>query len=144
MDYFYDLKEMLCKELEELAKKGELSAGDLEAVDKLTHSIKSLVTIMAMDEGEYSNEGSYNNGGGGSNGSYGSYERGGRGGRSGRGGNSGARGRSSMERYSGRRYSRDEAASEMVQEFERLMEDAPNKEMREVIQRAVNQLKNMM
>lgn len=26
----YDLKEMLCKELDEIAKKGEMSAGDLE------------------------------------------------------------------------------------------------------------------
>ena len=35
MNAYYDLKDMLCDELQEFAKKGELSAGDLEAVDKL-------------------------------------------------------------------------------------------------------------
>lgn len=146
MESYYELKEMLCKELEDLVKKGELTAGSLDAVDKITHSIKSLVTIMAMDEDGYSNEGSYGsyegNGGGGSYGSYNSYARGGRGGnRGGRGGNS----REGMGggRYSGRRYSRDEAADQMVQEFERLMEEAPNQEVRQVIQRAVQQLRNM-
>lgn len=51
-----ELKEMLCRELEEITKKGELSAGSLDAVDKLTHSIKSIETIMAMND--YSQEGS--------------------------------------------------------------------------------------
>lgn len=44
-----ELKEMLVAELEKLTKKGELSAGSLDAVDKLTHSIKSIDTIMAME-----------------------------------------------------------------------------------------------
>lgn len=45
-----ELKEMLMKELEKVTKKGELSAGSLDIVDKLTHSIKSIDTIIAMDE----------------------------------------------------------------------------------------------
>jgi hypothetical protein len=49
-----ELKEMLCRELDEITKKGELSAGSLDAVDKLTHSIKSIETIMAMSD--YSND----------------------------------------------------------------------------------------
>ena len=48
MDYYYDLKKMLCKELENVADQKELSAGDLETVDKLTHSIKSLVILIIM------------------------------------------------------------------------------------------------
>ena len=48
------LKEMLCEELEDITAKGSISAGDLDAIDKLTHSIKSIETIMAM--GEYSND----------------------------------------------------------------------------------------
>lgn len=52
-----ELKEMLCRELDEITKKGELSAGSLDAVDKLTHSIKSIETIMAMSD--YSNDGAY-------------------------------------------------------------------------------------
>ena len=59
-----ELKEMLCDELEKIAKKGELTAGSLETIDKLAHSIKSLATIMAMDEyseddGNYDDGGSY-------------------------------------------------------------------------------------
>lgn len=141
MDFYYDLKMMLCKELEQLARKRELSAGDLDVVDKLTHSIKSIVTIMAMEEGGYS------------------YER-----------NSGVRGRNrDMNRYtyedgnsglyyddggysnrryydggySGRRYSREEGKSKMIQEFEKLMDDASTPDEREILQSAISKLKNM-
>lgn len=51
-----ELREMLCEELEKITKKGELSAGMLDVIDKLTHSIKSIDTIMAMEEAGYSNE----------------------------------------------------------------------------------------
>lgn len=48
-----EFKQMLMRELEDIAKKGELSAGSLDAVDKLTHSIKSICYIIdAMDEDE--------------------------------------------------------------------------------------------
>lgn len=126
MESYYELKEMLCKELEDLVQKGELSAGSLDAVDKITHSIKSLMTIMMMDEeqGQSSNDGSY--------GSYGSYARGGRGGnRGGRGGNS------------GRRYSREEGRSYMSREVERLMDESSNDRERDVLQRAYSQLQSM-
>ena len=127
MNAYYDLKDMLCDELQEFAKKGELSAGDLEAVDKLTHSIKSLVTIIAMEDGGYSNDG-YDHGS-----SYG-YDR----------GYSGRRyaNRDSMGRYTSRRYSRDEAKDEVIRHMEKLMNDMNGKD-REVVQDAVNQLKNM-
>lgn len=82
-----ELKEMLCEELDKITKKGELTASSLDVIDKLTHSIKSIETIMAMrgysnDEGSYKRNsmGRYSRGNGGSyrNGSYagGSYERG--------------------------------------------------------------------
>lgn len=48
-DVYSELKDMLCDELEKVTKKGELSAGSLDVVDKLTHSIKSIETIMAMN-----------------------------------------------------------------------------------------------
>lgn len=54
---WHELKDMLCDELDKVTKKGELSAGSLDIVDKLTHSIKSIETIMAMNG--YSNDGSY-------------------------------------------------------------------------------------
>lgn len=121
------LKNMLCEELEELVKKGDLKAGSLEAVDKLTHSIKSLDTIMAMEESEYSNDYSY----------------------------SGARRRNKPGRYAGRtydlgydgsyserRYSREEGKSHMVHRLEEMMEDASGEE-REVLKSALSKLANM-
>lgn len=57
MHKLYELRDMLMDELEECTDKGELSAGSLEIVDKLTHSIKSIDTILAMEEAGYSNEG---------------------------------------------------------------------------------------
>ena len=55
MKSYEKIKEMLCEELEAIAKKGELTAGSLDTVDKLTHAIKSLETIIAMSE--YSEDG---------------------------------------------------------------------------------------
>lgn len=51
-----ELKEMLCEELDKITKKGELSAGSLDVVDKLTHSIKSIDTIIAMEDAGYSSD----------------------------------------------------------------------------------------
>lgn len=52
MQKMEELKDMLYKELEEYIAREELSAGSLDIIDKLTHSIKSIETIMAM-EGSY-------------------------------------------------------------------------------------------
>lgn len=91
-----ELREMLMAELEKCSSKGELSAGSLEVIDKLAHAIKSIDTIIAMEEEGYSNEGGY------------SRARGGGGGR-GRGSN--AR-RDSMGRYSSRGGSYDDMSYE--------------------------------
>ena len=40
-----DLKRMICTELEEIAKKGEMSAGDLDTVYKLIVSKEKLLRI---------------------------------------------------------------------------------------------------
>lgn len=149
MHEMYELKEMLCDELAKITKKGELSAGSLDAVDKLTHSIKSIETIIAMDE--YSEEG----------GSYegGSYARGGgrggnRGGGNRGGGRSNARGRSrdSMGRYSGDGsyrgsyarggYSRDEEMEELKMGLQELMEDASSEEERKMIRKWLKQIED--
>lgn len=45
------LRDMLCRELDEVASKGELSAGDLEAVHKLTDTIKNIDKIDMMEGG---------------------------------------------------------------------------------------------
>ena len=136
MEYYHKLKKLLCKELEEITDKGELSAGSLETIDKLTHSIKSLDTIMAMEDGGYSRDGysgrrdsmgRYADGASYENRSYARYND-----------------SSYEDGYSGRRrYSRDEGKSYMMQELESLMQKAQNQDEREVMQQALKQLKNM-
>ncbi len=59
MHKMIELRDMLMAELEKCSSKGELSAGSLEVIDKLAHAIKSIDTIMAMEEAGYSNEDGY-------------------------------------------------------------------------------------
>lgn len=144
MQKMEELREMLCAELEKITKKGELSAGSLDVVDKLTHSIKSIDTIMAMEDAGYSNESGY------------SYARG-------RGRN--AR-RDSMGRYSrddgsydyvdrsyenrggsyarddrmNRGYSRHDAKEELAMELRELKMDAKDQETGKMIDRWIKQL----
>lgn len=54
MKSMYDLRDMLCKELDEITRKGELGAGDLDIVNKLTDTIKNINKIEAMEEDGYS------------------------------------------------------------------------------------------
>lgn len=55
----YDLRNMLCNELDELARKGELGAGDLEIAHKLTDTIKNIDKIEMMEDGGYSHDEDY-------------------------------------------------------------------------------------
>ena len=65
LETLHKLCEVLTDELEEYSRKIEksdgMSAGDLEAVDKLSHALKSIKTTIAMmeaeDEDGYSNRG---------------------------------------------------------------------------------------
>lgn len=143
MHELYELKEMLMKELEEYGKKGEMSSGSLEVVDKLTHTIKNLCKIIEdyeMEGGSSYEGGSYRRGGGSS------YE-GRESGQSRRGGSSYARGRGrnarrdSMGRYSREGYS--QGAEDMVQELRELMEDAPDDRTRQEFQRFIQKIEQM-
>lgn len=147
MHGIYELKEMLCKELEDYGTKGELTAGSLEIVDKLAHAIKNLDKIIeaSEEEGGYSERG----------GSYrgGSYARAGQGG-GGMGGNRGGQGRSyarqgrgrdarrdSMGRYSSERgYSREDGKEQMIMQLEDLKQDAPNQQVMERIEDLISEL----
>lgn len=140
-----ELRDMLCEELEKITKKGELSAGSLDVIDKLTHSIKSIDTIMAMEDSGYSNEYGY------------SYARG-------RGRNAK---RDSMGRYSSRggsyddmsydrdtysnnsyarggrsnrNYSREDAKEELAMNLKELKMDAKDQETAQMINRWIKQL----
>lgn len=112
MHKMIELKEMLCDELEEVADKGKLTAGDLDTVDKLTHSIKSIETILAMEGYSYDYEPVH------------SYSRKGK-----------------MNRYSRdnrRNYSYGKES--MMQELRELMEDADTEQERTAISRCINEL----
>lgn len=66
---YEELEKKLCKELEEMKNHKNLDMGDIEVIDKLTHSIKSIHKIMEDDgysQGMYSRDGMWN-----ANGSYG-------------------------------------------------------------------------
>ena len=63
MQTYYDLKKMLCKELDDItyrSKNGRIeNEHDLDIIDKLTHSIKSLETVIAMKEAQDEGESGY-------------------------------------------------------------------------------------
>ncbi len=135
MHEYEELKEMLKKELKDIIKQGELSAGSLDVVDKLTHSLKSVETIIAM-EGS-SRRSSYDSYGGSYN-SYGSYGRDGDG-----------DGRYSEARYSydrgsydnSYRYSRDGAKDSMVKKLMKMADESMNEVDRMAIMSCIDKIK---
>lgn len=150
MHELYQLKEMLCKELEEYGSKGDLSAGSLEIVDKLAHALKNLDKIIETKEEESGEEYSgamYRRGG-----SYryddgmmtgGSYRRGGSYARGGnrRGMVTNPTGRNQYSREGG--YSRAEGdMAEIVEELRGMMDDLPEDKQREV-QRFIDKVDRM-
>lgn len=153
MEKLYDLKEKLTRELDEIAEKPELGAGDLELIHKLTNTIKNTDKICALEEqGGYSEAGDYE-GGSYANGSYGggSYANRGkhcvrghysrdsgmaRNGDSRNGGYSSRRGSSRGGRGG---YSRAEGAEEMKEHIRMAIESAPD-EYREEIQGFLREL----
>ncbi len=55
-DKMLKLRDMICMELDKIADKGSLTRESLENMDKLTHSLKSIDTVMAMEDA-YEDEG---------------------------------------------------------------------------------------
>ena len=53
---FHELREMLMHELKTTTENGPLTKEKLETIDKLTHSIKSIDTICAMEDKGYSRD----------------------------------------------------------------------------------------
>lgn len=137
MKALYDIKDMLHRELEDYAHKGELSAGDLEAVHKLTDTIKNIDKICMYEENEYSSKG-------GEWQAYGSYDSDGRSmrGRS-RDGHNMDGGYSSRNRhYVKGHYSYDDAKKRMYHELGEAAEMATTDREREIINRAMRELEN--
>lgn len=139
----HKIMEYVCDELEELERKidkgGKLSMQEIEYLDKLAHIKKSLLSADEMwEDSEYSM-------------ARGSYAQGDRGGNRGSRSNmmdgiSYARGRRSyaQRRDARGRYSREGGYSmdgdEMIMELRELMQDAPDQQTRQDIQRIVSRL----
>lgn len=155
LDTLYDLCETVSKELETANEKiksagGEVSGGDIEFLDRLTHIMKSLKTTIAMMESEMMDEGNSGYYGGryyydgmsmdnGRSGRSSSYARGGRGGSSYARGNSYARNNSYAR--GGRGYSRGDAREDFVEELEELMEKAPDEKTRQKFARMLEEMR---
>ena len=117
-----ELREKLVKELEELSSKGELSMGSLDAIDKLTHSIKSIDTILAMS-GYSGDEYSYGR----------SYKR-------------DSMGRYARDNYSRARsydgYSRDDSKREISETLKELSRTAKDGESKRIIEEWMREIEN--
>ena len=135
MEYMHELKEKLCEELDEIARKPEMGAGDLEIIHKLTDTIKNIDKIDMLEDGGYSQAG-YRDGGS-------SYNRGSSYANRGK---HYVRGHYSRDGYSmegrGNRggYSRHDAKEAMMEQMEMLMEQAGSEREREAIRRCISQL----
>lgn len=119
MDAMYDLRDMLCKELDEIARKGDLGAGDLDIVNKLVGTIKNIDKITMYEDG-------YSRGGDWSADIRGNYGHG-----------SSYRGR---HRDSMGRYSRTDAKAHMREQLNDMMRNADDDRVRDALRRAVDAL----
>lgn len=138
--------EKLTEEISEMNKKmdkngGNMKAGDLTTLDTLAHALKSVKTVIAMEDSfDDERSGDYMGG---------SYERGGNRGGSYEHGGSYARGRGryakrdSMGRYSSEYgYSRDEAIDDMAEDIRAAMPTMPE-ELKRDAQRFLSKLEQM-
>lgn len=134
-----DIREMLMKELEKYSKKGELSAGSLEIIDKLTHAIKSIDTIMAMEDSGYSNESGYSyargRGVGARRDSTGRYSR-----RDGMSYEDGSYARGGRGYSRERGYSRDDAKEDLAMDLKELRMESRDPETSRMIDKWIEQL----
>lgn len=129
MDYIKDLHE-LCETLSEAIREanekirssgGKLTSGDTTYIDQLTHALKSVKAVIAMEDEGYSGyyPMPYDN--------RRSYAR-----------------RDSRGRYSGR-YSREgySRGGDMVTELRELMQDAPDERTKDEFRRFISKIESM-
>lgn len=143
-----ELKDMLCKELEEYGECDNLDVGGLDVVDKLAHAIKNIDKIIEAEEEAYSGRGRSSRYEGGQSSRYEGQSS-----RYGGGQSSRYDGRSYEDSYEGRssryegqssrgrgRNARRDAmgrysSGDMASELRKLMEDAPDEQTRMEIER---------
>ena len=110
-----ELKEKFKDELEKIARKSDLSAGDLETVHKLTDTIKNIDKICMFEDDGYSEDGEWE--------AYG------------KGTSYAGRRRNSMGRYS-----RDGSKEHMVSKLEDMMYNADNEKMKSAIRKCISEI----
>ena len=118
----YELRNMLCAELDEIARKGELGAGNLDIAHKLTDTIKNIDKIEALGGG-YSER--YSRGGDWEADMRGTY---------GRGSSYAGRG----THYVRGHYSRDGAMESMKRQLQEMLDNADDESIRKAIQRCMD------
>lgn len=151
MHTYYEAKEMLKRELDDIIQKGELSAGSLETIDKLLNAIKNACKITMYEE--YKEDGysyadsdmdmsnySYARGNGRGRGSNARRDSMGR--YSSEGGYSNARGgRSNRVGYSRAGYSYDDGdKEEKVEMLREMMQEAKTEEERRALQKIIRRM----
>lgn len=135
------LRETLCEELDKVAKKNDMSAGDLEVTHKLTDTIKNIDKIMML-EGE---DGYSQNGYGQGNSYRGSYDSGNSYANRGKHyvrGHYSRDGYSRADRYSRDGYSRDDGRESMMGRLHEMMQSASTDREREAIRRCMDEIEN--
>lgn len=110
-----ELKEKFHDELEKIARKSEMSAGDLETVHKLTDTIKNIDKICMLEDDSYSGDGEWE--------AYGK-------------GNSYA----SRRRDSMGRYSRDGGKEKMISRLESMMDDSNSEKTKSAIRKCISEI----
>ena len=134
-----ELKDKLHDELDEISRKPELGAGDLEIIHKLTDTIKNIDKICMLEDGEGYSEavdgGDYGRGS-----SYANRDKHYVRGHYSRDGGM-DRGGYSSRRDSRGRYSRDDGRSEMMEHIEMAIDSADERD-REKIKRFMRELEN--
>lgn len=111
-----ELKEKFHDELIKIARKPEMSAGDLETAQKLTDTIKNIDKICMLEDEGYSGDGMWE-----ATGNYGNSYAG--------------RRRDSMGRYS-----RDGSKEKMISRLENMLDNADNDKTKSAIRRCINEI----
>lgn len=127
----YDLREMLCEELDEYNRdaKNGLNERTLDTVHKLTDTIKNIDKIMMLEDGDYSRTGEWEADMRGNYGRTENYNR----------GNSYAnRGRHYVRGH----YSRGDGRERMISDIETMMQEATGTE-RDAYKRALDILRTI-
>ena len=107
-----DLKEKFHEELRKIARKSDLSAGDLETANKLSETIKNIDKICMSEDDGYSGDGDWT-----------------------------ASGNYSRNSYTDRkRYSRDGSKEKMISKLENMLDNADNERTKSAIRKCINEI----